>query len=372
MLGSSKGVNGYYILKKSRNFLLIFKCLLNRMEDVKMTFRNLTKNCLAEFLPPCIKRHYQGVASVVMYHRLTKERLKSSSFSPNFFLSVHVEEFEKQLAYYAENFECLSIDDFYQAFIADSLPSRTLVITFDDGYLDNLTLALPLFEKYKIPASIFVSSAQFEGKNFAWWYSLETLIKTRDKIAINIAGENLHFEAGSLVEKNNVYEKLNMLIKRISPSDRIHLINQLNELVTYDEHSEVQKLTLLDLKALAASPYVTIGAHTVHHHNLSLCQVDVAKQEMLQSKQFLEQQIGKAVDFISYPYGESCHASEREYRLASELGFKAAFTTKISHIRKNDKNHLFDLPRIGIGYRDSLKIVDWKLSGVYAMFRGRR
>ena len=92
-----------------------------------------------------------------MYHRVSCLDRDSQ------LLAVTPENFESQIKYLSENYILLSLNDLKEALSRKVIPNKSVAITFDDGYLDNLTHALPLLEKYQIPATIFVSSGFVDG-----------------------------------------------------------------------------------------------------------------------------------------------------------------------------------------------------------------
>jgi len=79
-------------------------------------------------------------------------------FNPFPGLIVDSESFEDQIRYYSENFECLSLEEACRRHTDKTLKPNSLLVTFDDGYRDNLTVALPILEKYQVPASIFLTT----------------------------------------------------------------------------------------------------------------------------------------------------------------------------------------------------------------------
>jgi len=86
---------------------------------------------------------------VLMYHSIGNNDL---------FFTVKTEEFEKQMRYLKENnFNVISLKELEENLEKGQIPSRTVVITFDDGYKDNLINAFPILERFNLPAAIFVS-----------------------------------------------------------------------------------------------------------------------------------------------------------------------------------------------------------------------
>ena len=100
---------------------------------------------------------------------------------------------------------------------------------------------------------------------------------------------------------------------------------------------------------LAADPLVTIGAHTVNHKMLKKMADEAAvRAEMEMSRAVLEAALGKRPEHLAYPVGDPTSAGPREFRIAAELGFKTAVTTRPGVLFKAHRDHLTALPRISV------------------------
>ena len=104
-----------------------------------------------------------------------------------------------------------------------------------------------------------------------------------------------------------------------------------------------------EIAQLAADPLCTIGAHTVNHMMLRKMGNDEAvRAEMEMSRAVLEAALGKRPEHLAYPVGDPTSAGPREFRIAAELGFKTAVTTRPGMIFKVHRDHLTALPRISV------------------------
>ena len=93
-------------------------------------------------------------------------------------LAVSCSQFEKQVQLLSKNYSLVSIDEFIETI--DKQKNKFLVtLTFDDGYKDNLKYALPILEKYNIPATIYMSTRFLEKKVSMWWYEIKKLIENK-------------------------------------------------------------------------------------------------------------------------------------------------------------------------------------------------
>jgi peptidoglycan/xylan/chitin deacetylase (PgdA/CDA1 family) len=126
---------------------------------------------------------------------------------------------------------------------------------------------------------------------------------------------------------------------------------------------------------LAADPLVTIGAHTVNHKMLKKMEDDAAvRNEMEMSRAVLEAALGKRPQHLAYPVGDPTSAGPREFRIAAEIGFKTAVTTRPGVLFKAHRDHLTALPRISVnGDFQQQRYVKVLMSGAAtAMWNGFR
>ena len=105
-------------------------------------------------------------------------------------------------------------------------------------------------------------------------------------------------------------------------------------------------LSLEQLKKMASNSLCTVGAHTVTHPMLK--KVKNCKEEMEESKKHLEQQLGKKVDYLAYPFGRQSSVSCKVMRQAKLIGFKCAFGTIQVPISDTSSKNLYYLPRVVI------------------------
>jgi peptidoglycan/xylan/chitin deacetylase (PgdA/CDA1 family) len=118
---------------------------------------------------------------ILMYHRIdpgTKDQITNN-------LLVPAMNFEEQLSYLrSEGYTTLGFDDMYRAFYAgEALPEKSVILTFDDGYVDNYQYAFPLLKKYNQKATFFVSTSYTDVNNR---YMTKSQIKEMSEAGMDI------------------------------------------------------------------------------------------------------------------------------------------------------------------------------------------
>ena len=109
--------------------------------------------------------------AVLCYHRISSNNKLLNKNNPLSGLEVNQNIFEEQIKFLKNRFKILSLKKLKQH-IEEKNKDFAISITFDDGYQDNINLALPILEKYNVPAAIFVIARFLNKKDFMWWYFL--------------------------------------------------------------------------------------------------------------------------------------------------------------------------------------------------------
>lgn len=278
-------------------------------------------------------------SSILLYHRIANGPIDVWN------LSVSVKNFEEQLHWLKLNCNVISLEEIVFDWKRKKLKPNSVAISFDDGYLDNYTLAIPLLEKYNIPATFFITN---ERKTL-WWDELEScLLKTetlpeRFHFTINtiLIDYSLLGETSLTVE---LYKKLSAWKAFTQPTTkRAGLLMQVWKQLRFMNYDDQQKMLLqirewssskisapplmneVQIKNLSEQALFEIGAHTNTHPALSSLSVEKQKAEMSENKNYLEQLTGKKVKYISYPYGDY---NEQTLTVSAQLGFDSGFTTQ--------------------------------------------
>lgn len=249
------------------------------------------------------------------------------------------------LTYKTKGFDFISLDDLYGIISSGKKHYHPYIsFTIDDGYLDNYTYALPIFERYKIPFAIFVAIDFIDQKAVLWWDVLEELVLYNDIIHYN----KQSFPCHTFQEK---WDTFRIIREDILKYDQSQLIRTLQKAFS-DYHIDWLKpirekaMTWDQIKELSRHPLCTIGGHTVSHPALNQLSDDDLRQEVRVGIEKLESVTGQKINHFAYPYGSPNEIGEREYRLISEFNFKTSFIAYGGCITEENKNNITHLPRV--------------------------
>jgi peptidoglycan/xylan/chitin deacetylase (PgdA/CDA1 family) len=236
---------------------------------------------------------------IILYHGVcNREPLKFNT------LFITKKTFEAHLKFYKKHFNVVSLDDYYaQKFCKDKF---NICLTFDDGFANNHKYVLPLLQQYQVPATFFITAIISEGYDVLWNDFISIFGKYGpDKIVISDEGyiKNRHNKYISTTTGIGLIEKLwgcgfsekEAIMKTLYPLSPFKT-NQTN----YDYW---QQMSVTKITELSASPFVTIGAHSLYHNDLARINIDDAIAELVKSKTFLENITQKSVSSFAFPYG---------------------------------------------------------------------
>lgn len=229
------------------------------------------------------------------------------------------------------------------------------VLTFDDGYRDNREFALPILQQHAAPFTMFVCAGFAQRSATLWWLDLEEAILRLDGFRLHLPEGAIEARTTGRAEKTAA---LRMLYWRLRTCDETVLraaVMTLSHQAGIDPLARVADLCMdwAELRAFAADPLVTIGAHTLSHPRLAKLDIDDARAEIAGSRDLILTELGIEARHFAYPVGDQTSAGAREFALAAELGFETAVTTVPGVVkRQHDSNQrdkqLMALPRISV------------------------
>jgi peptidoglycan/xylan/chitin deacetylase (PgdA/CDA1 family) len=252
-------------------------------------------------------------------------------------------------------------------------PEPFVCFTFDDGYRDNLRLALPIFERYDCPLTIFVTTCFVDRSMNVWWAGLAELVKRKDAIDVPALGRTL--DTSTFHNKVRAYRSLCAAVNTDALSAEVVSDLLRKHGISTEAILDKDALTETELREMGKSELVAIGAHTHSHPQLAHLSLTDARREITANKQWLEEITGREVHHFAYPYGDSASCGEREFTLVRDIGFRSGLTTRIGNLRRKHASYPTELPRLRpFNEHESIRLLEFQRSGaantVAAFFGG--
>ena len=311
-----------------------------------------------------VKQELNPRALILMYHRIAEEQ-----FDP-WRLCVTPDNFRQQLEVLrSSGLHVMHLRELASSLAAGEIPGRSVAITFDDGYRDNLDNGRPLLDRYGIPATFFIASGYIGSDGEFWWDAMDRVLLEPGELPpsfdLQMGRERRSWQLGRdavwteeeamrhrgwkpysppQTLRQRLYIELRELLLRVSPSERAKAIG---DLLAWGGNPATArpKRRILDengLRRLAANDLVEIGGHSVSHPALALMSPADQDHELRTSKHQLERIVGREVVAFAYPLGSYNADTER---LARQAGYALACCSKHRPVKRGVD--LYQLPRIG-------------------------
>jgi peptidoglycan/xylan/chitin deacetylase (PgdA/CDA1 family) len=311
-------------------------------------------------------RSLAGMGTIFMLHRVREA--DGASFAPNRILEITPQYLEDVLFRVHElGLVCLSLDDAVARIAAGDTSQRFAVFTLDDGYRDNLTVAAPIFEKYRVPFTVYLATSLPDGTAELWWVALERVIAASSNLLVRFPEGEEVFVTRTDTDKNAAWSSVYWRLRGLGEAALRVEVRRLAHEHGLDMGALTRELAMSwnELRTLAQSPYASIEAHTANHVALSQVSLDEARADIATGLARHEAELGRRPVHFSYPYGDPSSAGVRDFELAREFGFRSATTTRKGHIHPAHVRHLTQLPRLSLNgdYQD-LRIFDVLMSGL--------
>jgi peptidoglycan/xylan/chitin deacetylase (PgdA/CDA1 family) len=290
-----------------------------------------------------ISRPLNGKGAILCFHRILPGSEILSSISPNIYGLCYSEySFDKLISWISGNYKIVSLDNLIRHL--DSNSNEFLIsITFDDGYRDNLLFALPILEKYKAPATIYVTKNFIEKDMLIWWYELWEILEKSTSLKFIYNRVSYLFDLNSFKDKVSAFYILKKLFLSIKTCQHLDLFKCINNEFKFKSYKNIF-LNNDELYYLANHPLITIGAHTSNHENLRNLTLDDLLKEYSSNKRELEALIKRPIKHFAYPYGNSSEANKREYNSLKNAGFDSGVTLRSLFISGENKMALVRIP----------------------------
>ena len=262
-------------------------------------------------VPGTLRRFSAARGLIFTLHRVLPDA--PAPFAPNSILQIRPDFLEAVILRARKaGFDIVDLDEAARRIIAEGA-KPFIVLTFDDGYRDNLVHALPILRKHAAPFTLYIPTGLIDGVGLVWWQALEDIIAANDVVVFEMPEGPYYGDGGTLEQKSATFAQV------------------------YERYRKMP--------------------------------------EIEQSANVLEAQFGKRPKHLSYPIGGVAAAGPREFAAATDLGFAPAVTTRPGGLYAEHAAHMNALPRVSLnGLFQEKRFIDVFLTAeVFTLMRrGRR
>jgi peptidoglycan/xylan/chitin deacetylase (PgdA/CDA1 family) len=264
-----------------------------------------------------------GNLRVLFYHRIGDPHAEQVDLNPDLIAATPT-GFERQIRHLARAYHPIDATELLAALDGrHTLPPRAVLVTFDDGYRDFLTVAWPILKRHRVPAIQFVSTAYVdEPERMFWWDSVWQMLARTNKAWVSLTGGRT-LGLGSRQSCVAAWNTLAPRLKSLSPAGRASAIAQLGVDLGVQPRSTYAVLSWPELRSLA-SDGLAIGGHSRTHDlldQLNLVQLDC---EVRGCRDDLARELDSTPPLFAYPNG---NFSAGVCGALARAGYRAGFTT---------------------------------------------
>jgi peptidoglycan/xylan/chitin deacetylase (PgdA/CDA1 family) len=326
--------------------MILIKQILNKLINFRL-IRNIFKKMRGNFV-------------ILYYHGILNDDEFAKISGPNKHLFVSKSNFVKQMDFLEKNkIDVISIDELYNL---NFKPLKfSVVISFDDGYRDNLDNVYPILKKKKFPFVIYLVSNLLKEEPWVWWIELWYQLQKKNNISIH----NKKIDISTQTLKIKTFIELKKKIKKLIKKDQKEMIIKIFDL---SETMNMKKyfLNVSEIKEISKDELVTLGSHSEDHLSLKKFDRNTIHKEIEKSKIYLEEIFNVSIKHFSYPYGQADDINFYEHKILCDLGYVTSVTTMDYSYKKFNQYYL---NRCSIGPNVDENDFERKLLGIDKFFR---
>lgn len=289
-----------------------------------------------------VKNSFIEKSLVLIYHRVIDLENDPQQ------LAVSIKNFESQISHLKSNYQIKTLQQIVSDIKQRQIVNKSVAITFDDGYFDNKSYALPILEKLQIPATIFISTNYVDKADEFWWDKLESVLLLSTNLPPHLElkiNTEVYIWNDCNSRREQIYQDIHKILKAISISEIPSIIKQLVVWSGSDYHprQKYRPVSQSELIEMSKSPYVEIGAHTMSHCRLSNESAECQRNEIEGSKLFLEKLLNKKILSFSYPFGTYSDYTDFTPGIVKQMEYNCGISNNQDLVTKN--TDVYSIPR---------------------------
>ena len=289
---------------------------------------------------------------ILLYHGVTKE--KTSSVFNYSKKHLEVEVFEAQIRNIKDKYNIISMDEVIKLKMAGRpWPEKSIAVTFDDGFMNNFTVALPILKKYEIPTTFYICSGMINTDMMFWVDQIEDCIARCPKKKIEIMLKyKRSFDIDDDDRKIAAINEIKKFCKLANKDTKNKVVNDLIYATGISPSVQAWKdYTLMgwdQVQEISNNELFIIGGHTLYHDILSSQPEKNMKLDIATTLSLIEYNTGIKTEHFSYPEGQKNHYNDAVIDALKDNGIKCC--PSAIHGINSRKVDLFHLRRMMPGF----------------------
>lgn len=328
-----------------------------------------------------LRRRNAGFLSVVTYHGVlspeyhVRDRFLDAAL-------VSIENFRAQLRFLKSDYNVISCAEFRKWLTQkEGLPPRAVLLTCDDGLLNNLTDMAPALREERLDCLFFITGASASDSRAMLWHLELYLILTLSKnqsVRVALEGSQIRIALPDCRSRRMAWLGLIKKLSCLSAEARTVFLDEAAAQCGFEpdwkreffEEALRKRFALLTKSELQqlCNAGMTLGAHSLTHSVLNQQSLPAAQDEIIGSRKALANVAGPVWAF-AYPFGDPASVGERECNLAEQAGFDCAFVNTEGTL--SEDSHMYALPRVHINRDMGIGEFEAHITGFHSQLRRR-
>ena len=327
--------------------LRIFQAISRYYELVPSNQRSLLR----------LRRTTRPKFAILCYHRIGIGGIPLFSDLPT-------EVFEAEMRFLRNHYRVVSLDALCEEMEKPTRNGNAVAITFDDGYRDLHTCALPALQKYQIPATIFLPVVSIETGQVPWYDRIFLAVKVFPKDDLEILFDRpQRYRLISDKARLQAATEIIQYLRTLPDSRRKEHCENLEKQVTLpSEELKDRMLTWDQIRAMYRAG-ITFGSHTMTHPVVSQLTEAQLESELSESKRLLEERIAGPALHFAFPFGKLADCGTAALPVLVRCGYRSAATT-VEGVNVPGGG-LFELRRTHVGGERSVSMFACKLTQLF-------
>jgi peptidoglycan/xylan/chitin deacetylase (PgdA/CDA1 family) len=308
---------------------LLYKLRRHINRDAAKSFTQASiGNCMLTFPFLTNILNYKKDSLRIGYYHMISSQPRECNFDRK---KVSPQVFEKQLSYFSKHFDIISLSEALQIAERKGSFQRKMVLTFDDGFAENYSVAAPILKAKKIPATFFLIGNCIDNKDLMWRNKLLVIRKRAGERLSKITAEaTAIFGLPPMLYYEDI---LSWSLRAWPMHNKDEIANycwQAARIGTVQEYLEQNQpyLSVQQIRSLLNDGF-EIGSHSMSHPVFSRLSYEQIEHEIFASVQLLQTTFGKTITSFSYPFGiKPARELEQKLLKRDRLGIKTLLGSK--------------------------------------------
>ena len=301
--------------------------------------------------------------TVIAYHRVIDNTAIDFPFYSGG--AVTPEMFQKHMVFVSKAFNVISIDQLIRFLKHNQpLPPRPLLITFDDGYLDNYLNAYPILRDYGFTAVIHLMTGAIDGRVMPWWDRCSYFVHhtLQDSAVLPLVGE---CSLATPEKRAKTLKTLVRELKNLSEQEKLAILRQIGVILGVPEPDNLSGMFMgWEHVEEISHAGIAVQPHTVTHPILTRISEQQAKDEIEASAAAVKAHSHQETVAFAYPNGSASDYDPTIVRLLTEIGCSVAFTMEPGPVSQRRMcRYPLEIPRIYAAQKDTFETFAIKLMG---------